>query len=106
MIQKIINCSKQKYYIKVADNSKYITMFIFIIFLYITTGVTGNTYAPLTNSPLTNALVSAQSSIQGNTATLQTNTGTNGQQFVSYNGETYILQPRYKSFIKHPKVNF
>ena len=77
-------------------------MFIFIIFLYITTGVTGNTYAPLTNSPLTNALVSAQSSIQGNTATLQTNTGTNGQQFVSYNGETYILQPRYESFIKYP----
>jgi len=54
----------------------------------------GSTYAPLTNSPLTNALVSAQSSInQGNTASLQTNTGTNGQQFVSYNGETYILQP-------------
>ena len=58
----------------------------------------GSTYAPLTNSPLTNALVSAQSSInQGNTASLQTNTGTNGQQFVSYNGETYILQPRWDS---------
>ena len=56
--------------------------------------VTGSTYAPLTNSPLTNALSSISQGTGGNTGgSLQTNTGTNGQQFVSYNGETYILQP-------------
>jgi hypothetical protein len=56
----------------------------------------GNTYAPLTNSPLTSAIVNAQTSGGGTSQQqhgLQTSpVNSHGQQFVSYNGETYLIQ--------------
>jgi len=50
-----------------------------------------SSYAPLTNSPLSSALATAQSSL-GVPVSVPQQGGNSGQQFVSYNGDTYLIQ--------------
>ena len=70
--------------------------------------ILGNSYAPLTNSPLSSALATAQTTLgnPGQPGSVQAghlagaNAGVpigapspnSGQQFVSYNGDTYLIQ--------------
>ena len=61
--------------------------------------MSGNSYAPLTNSPLSSALANAQTSLSSPAVAaavasqgVAVNGGGNGQQFVSYNGDTYLIQ--------------
>ena len=50
--------------------------------------IPGNSYAPLTNSPLSTLTGQAVSGVvPGNSGS-----STSGQQFVSYNGDTYLIQ--------------
>ena len=51
----------------------------------------GNSYAPLTNSPLSSLTGPVSGVVTGNSVG-GGGSSTSGQQFVSYNGDTYLIQ--------------